>query len=126
MVDGAAQLQVVEVPKADFRENTNTKATATMSLGTRKIVANMPPGKEPSDIPPEELKPIKGLKIKGSHTITGPHVQPVKGAGGRLAKIVLKEGLWEDRRGHKIDGGERRQAEVRAKRRGEERKNTKQ
>jgi hypothetical protein len=69
---------------------------------------------------PEELVPVKGLHLKGAHTIVGPHVRPVK--GGKAAQIVVKEGLWEHRRGHKIDGGERRQAEIRAKKRGEERR----
>jgi hypothetical protein len=41
---------------------------------------------------------------------------------GQKAQIKVKEGLWEERRGHKVDGGERRKAEVRFKRRSEERK----
>ena len=67
-------------------------------------------------------KPVKGLRVKGAHTIVGPYVLPVKGTDGKEAKIKVAEGLWEDRRGHKIDGGERRRAEVRAKRRSEENK----
>lgn len=122
VVNGTAHLRVVEVAKATSGAAGNTNATATMTPGTRKMVVNIPPNVAPSDIPPEQLKPIKGLTIKGAHTITGPHVQPIKGAGGKAAVITAKEGLWEDRRGHKIDGGERRQAEVRAKRRSEERK----
>ena len=46
----------------------------------------------------------------------------IKGTGGLKARVVVKEGLWEDKRGHKVDGGERRKAEVRSKRRAEERK----
>jgi hypothetical protein len=34
----------------------------------------------------------------------------------------MQEGIWEIRRGHKVDGGERRKAEVRAKRRAAENK----
>lgn len=122
VVNGTAHLRVVEVPKAESGAAVNTNATATMTPGTRKMIVNLPPDVAPSDIPSEKLQPIKDLTIKGAHTITGPHVQPVKGAGGKAATITVKEGLWEDRRGHKIDGGERRRAEVRAKKRSEERK----
>jgi hypothetical protein len=111
---------VVEVPKIVSGEAVDTIATATKTPGTRKMIVNIPPEAEPSEIPPEQLKPIKGFKIVGAHTIVGPHVQPVK--GGNAAKVIVKEGLWEERRGHKVDGGERRKAEVRAKRRSEERK----
>jgi hypothetical protein len=120
VVGGAAHLRVVEIPKSDLDAAANTKATATRTPGTRKMIVNIPPEAVPSEIPPEQLKPIKGFKILGAHTIVGPHVQPVK--GGNAAKVVVKEGLWEERRGHKVDGGERRKAEVRAKRRSEERK----
>jgi hypothetical protein len=122
VVDGTVQLSVVEVPKAGSDAAASTKVTATLSPGMQKIIANIPSGAAPSDVPPEQLTPIRGLKIKGSHTVVGPHVEPIKGSGGKVAKIQVKEGLWEDRRGRKIDGGERRQAEVRAKRRSAERK----
>ena len=49
-------------------------------------------------------------------------MEPVKGSGGLRARIRLQEGIWEVRRGHKVDGGERRKAEVRAKRRAAENK----
>ncbi|KAI9744311.1 MAG: hypothetical protein M1818_002463 [Claussenomyces sp. TS43310] len=123
VVDGAAEVRVVEVPKATAMAPDVAEATTTSTPRTHKMVVNLPPGTEPSAVPPEKLNPVKGLKIKGAHTIIGPHIQPVRGAGGQIAKIIIKEGLWEDRRGRKIDGGERRQAEVRAKRRSEERKN---
>lgn len=120
VVDGAAHLRVIEVPKAVSGVAVSTIATATRTPGTSKVIVNLPPDAEVSEMPPEKLKPIKGVKLVGAHTIVGPHVQPVK--GGNTAKVVVKEGLWEERRGHKIDGGERRKAEVRAKRRSEERK----
>jgi hypothetical protein len=113
--NGAAEVRVMEVPVSG-----HDTATATTSPGKRKIVVNMAAGGSAQDMPAEKLTPVKGVRIKGAHTIVGPYVQPVK--GGKAAKIVVKEGLWEDRRGHKIDGGERRQAEVRAKRRGEKRR----
>jgi len=113
--NGAAEVRVVEVPVSG-----HSAATATLSPGKRKIVVNVAAGGSALEKPAEQLVPVRGLHIKGAETIVGPHVQPLK--GGKAAKIVVKEGLWEDRRGHKIDGGERRQAEVRAKRRGEERR----
>jgi len=113
--NGEGQVRVVEVPVSG-----NNPATATLSPGKRKIVVNVAAGGSAFDKPAEQLVPANGLRIKGAQTIVGPHAQPLK--GGKAAKIVIKEGLWEDRRGHKIDGGERRQAEVRAKRRGEERR----
>ncbi|KFY44220.1 hypothetical protein V494_01575 [Pseudogymnoascus sp. VKM F-4513 (FW-928)] len=61
---------------------------------------------------------IKGVRVKGAQTVVGSHVLPVKGG----AVIKAQEGLWEIRRGRKIDGGERRRAEVRSKRRAAERK----
>jgi len=113
--NGVAEVRVVEVPVSG-----HSAATATLSPGKRKIIVNVAAGASATDRPMEQLVPVKGLHIKGAHTIVGPHVQPVK--GGKAAKIEVKEGLWEERRGHKIDGGERRQAEIRAKRRGEERR----
>jgi len=113
--NGAGEVRVVEVPLLG-----HAAGTATISPGKRKVVANVAAGGSAPDQSAEQLVPVKGLHIKGAHTIVGPHVQPLK--GGKSAQILVKEGLWEDRRGHKIDGGERRQAEIRAKRRGEERR----
>jgi len=113
--DGVAELRVAEIPVSG-----HSAATATLSPGKRKIVVNVAAGGSAVKTPLVKSVPVKGVHIKGAHTIVGPHVQPVK--GGKGAKIVVKEGLWEERRGHKIDGGERRQAEVRAKRRGEEKR----
>lgn len=120
VIDGVAHLRVVEVPKSVLGAAADTKGTATSTPGTHKMIVNIPPDAAPFEIPPKKLKPIKGLKLVGARAIAGPHVQPVK--GGNAAKVVVKEALWEDRRGHKVDGGERRKAEVRAKRRSEERK----
>ncbi|TVY18441.1 Mitochondrial protein FYV4 [Lachnellula arida] len=108
--NGTAELRVVEV--------------TGQHAGNHKIVVNVPAGGSATLETLTEKKPVpvSGVHIKRAHTIVGPHVQPLK--GGKAAKIEVKEGLWEDKRGHKIDGGERRQAEIRAKRRGEERRAT--
>ena len=108
--NGEALLSVVEVPTEGHRA-----ATATSSAGKRKIVVNTKTNAEGQLV---EFEPVEGFRVQGAHTIVGPHVQPIK--GGKGARILVKEGLWEIRRGHKIDGGERRQAEVRAKRRSAE------
>jgi len=112
--NGVAQVRVVEVPVSG-----HDAASSTLSSGSRKIVVNVAAGGSATE-KPEKLVPVKGLRLKGAHTIVGPHVQPVK--GGKAAQIMVKEGLWEHRRGHKIDGGERRQAEIRAKQRGDEKR----
>lgn len=112
--DGVAELRIVEVPISN-----TTASTATLSPGMRKIVVNVPVGGSAEDIPAEHLKPVKGVKIQNGNTITGQHVLQMR---GKRAKIEVKEGLWEIHQGRKLDGGERRQAEVRAKRRGEERR----
>jgi hypothetical protein len=82
-------------------------------------VVNVPAGKRVDDVPDSELVRVRGYSVKGSRTIVGPHIQTIKGGGVSLS---VKEGLWEDKRGHKVDGGERRRAEVRFKRRVAERK----
>jgi hypothetical protein len=110
--DGVAELQVRELPAEPGHDS---------PTGTRKIVVNVPSGSSAKDGSAADLVVVKGLSIKGAQTIVGPYTVPVKGGGG--SKIVVQEGLWEDRRGHKVDGGERRWAENQAKRRAEERKN---
>lgn len=113
--DGAAQLKVLELPVS----TPGTVTPTSSPLKTRRIVVNVATGGSAtnSDGLENEMVPVRGLQVKGARTIVGPHVQPLK--AGKGAKIEIKEGLWEQRRGHKVDGGERRQAEVRAKRRGE-------
>lgn len=114
--EGQAEVRVIEVPSH------RNVATATSSPGMKKIIVNAPPGLDEAKLRAlQNLRPVKGLTLKGARTITGPYVQPKKD-DPFAAKIAIQEGMWEDRRGHKIDGGERRQAEVRAKKRSEERR----
>lgn len=112
MNDGKAELRVVDFPVTVDGQTVN-----------RKIVVNVADGTDTRSIPADKMVPVKGLSVKDSHTIVGPHVVPTKGELG--GQLIVREGLWEVRRGRKIDGGERRAAEVQAKRRGEERKNAK-
>ncbi|KAF2084188.1 hypothetical protein K490DRAFT_75992 [Saccharata proteae CBS 121410] len=113
--DGVAELRVVDV----HVPGSKIPATATQSPGMKKVIVNVAPGSNGSAA---AALPVKGVKVQGARTIVGPHVEHVKGGNGAIARIVAKEGLWEVRRGHKVDGGERRQAEVRAKRRAAENK----
>lgn len=105
------------------RSSVSPSATATESPWKKKVIVNLPPGVSSIERAAQELKPVVGVKVLGAHTIVGPYIEPVKGTNGSVARIRVKEGIWEERRGHKIDGGERRKAEVRAKRRAEERRN---
>ncbi|KAG7435998.1 Protein FYV4 [Fusarium oxysporum f. sp. raphani] len=61
-----------------------------------------------------------GYRVVGHQTIAGPFAQPISGTSGAIVKVT--EGMWEDRQGRKIDGGERRRAEVRFKKRSAERR----
>ena len=121
--DGTAELRIVETPVPNVKPGSEfARATATRSAGMRKVVVNVFGEDYKMQVErPEEAKKVAYVSVKGADVIRGPHVEPLaKVPGG--ARIKVKEGLWEDRRGHKVDGGERRQAEVRAKRRRAERK----
>lgn len=97
-------------------------ATATHDPGTRKVVVNIPEGAEKVQGKLEGIRGVNGIVVKGAKTIKGPWVELVKGSGGLKARLRVQEGIWEVRRGHTVDGGERRKAEVRAKRRAAENK----
>lgn len=125
--DGVAQLKLVEaaVPANPQLGNTisprSAAATATHNPGTRKFVVNVPAGADAPEGPEETWSKVDGVAVKGAKSIVGSYVEAVKGSDGR-AQIRLQEGVWEVTRGHKVDGGERRKAEVRAKRRAAENK----
>ncbi|KAL1994647.1 hypothetical protein VTN49DRAFT_2117 [Thermomyces lanuginosus] len=137
VVDGVAQLRVVEIPdnssstsssssqlaSTSSDTNPNALATATSSPGTRKVIVNLPPdATEYKHDPNTPIKRYAGMRIHRGNQIKGPYLQPLKGTNGTAALIRVVEGMWEDKRGHKVDGGERRRAEVRAKRRAAERR----
>lgn len=104
--DGKAELRVLEVDRDP--------------LTRERYVVNVPAGQSVEETPWEDLVRVAQYQVKGAHTIRGPYALPMKGEGG--AVVAATEGMWEDVRGHKVDGGERRQAEVRFKRRVAERK----
>ncbi|KAI5358736.1 putative IGR protein [Septoria linicola] len=141
----AAELRIVEVPK-QFKtgeERYETPASLTRDAGFVKVISNTRPqileklheagaetGKRsildrlapPPKVERKEVSRVKGMKIVRANMIGGTGIEYVKGYQG-VAVLKVKEGLWEQRRGHKVDGGERRRAEVRAKRAAAERKN---
>lgn len=98
--NGIAQLRVLEVEKDP--------------LTRQKHVVNVPAGKSVEEIPRDELVKVKGYKVRGARAIAGPYALPLKDSAG--SQITVTEGMWEDKRGHKVDGGERRRAEVRFRR----------
>ncbi|KAL1983923.1 hypothetical protein VTN96DRAFT_9776 [Rasamsonia emersonii] len=132
VVNGAAQLRVVEVPADTPIQNANNSgststlpvtASANLSPGMKKAIVNLPPdATEYHHDPSTPLKKYAQMKIHRGSMIKGPYLQPIKGTNGSAALIRVVEGMWEDKRGHKVDGGERRRAEVRAKRRAAERR----
>ena len=84
----------------------------------KKTVVNIPPGGTvPKDLP--EVGGVQNYKVRGAKRITGPYATP---AGDGISQVNIVEGMWEHRQGQKVDGGERRRAEVRFKKRVAERK----
>lgn len=125
--DGEAEIRVVELPVPEV-----TKSRTRKPLGEdleailprmRRMVVNEPP-EVISERKPNayDLKPVEGMKIRGNRTVVGPFIQPVKGTNGSMAKIKVQEGMWEVKRGEKVDGGERRKKMVRRKRTLEQRR----
>lgn len=104
--NGVAELRIKEIQKDP--------------LTRFKAVVNVPAGQDVDNVPVEELSRVKGYTVHSGRTISGPYAMPIKDGVG--SRVTVTEGMWEDRRGHKVDGGERRQAEVRFWRRVNERR----
>ncbi|KAG5949438.1 hypothetical protein E4U53_005888 [Claviceps sorghi] len=86
-----------------------------------KWVVNVPSGEAASDAAAVKSLPRpKGYVVRGLKSIAGPHATPLPAQAGAVVRVT--EGMWEQRQGRKIDGGERRMAEVRFKRRSAERR----
>lgn len=106
VMDGKAKLAINEVERGP--------------LDVSRHVVNIPLGKKIEEVRNYEKATVEGYHVEGINTIAGPYALPVK--GGRAATIAVTEGMWEEKRGRKIDGGERRRDQVRFKRRVAERK----
>ncbi len=123
----AAASAAMESTGEGSAKTTVNQITAATPLMT-KLIINLPAGEtEPTKALGEgqstfDLRKVAGVRLANGHMIQGPYVQPTKGSNGSVATLKVQEGLWEHRRGHKVDGGERRKAEVRFKRGVEERR----
>lgn len=128
--DGQAELRVLEIERATPPASTSTSeeagAPSVPALPKKmRFVVNVPPGTRVEDVvgtakAAEQMSRVRGYKVEGLKTIVGPYAIPLKGQAG--AKITVTEGMWEDKLGRKIDGGERRRTEVRYKKRIQERR----
>lgn len=105
--NGVAELRIVEEDLPDTVQNVDP-------LAKKRTVVNIPPGKELDEVPQSQRVRVAGYSAKKKRVITGPYA--LSTLGGRGAKITITEGMWEEKRGRKVDGGERRQAEIRFKR----------
>ncbi|KAJ5328977.1 hypothetical protein MYU51_016537 [Penicillium brevicompactum] len=124
VVNGVAQLRVTEVPfdtPGLPQKTVNAEAvtsSATLAPGMVKTLVNLAPdvttyfhnGKT-------AIKKFAEMRIHQGYQPMGPYLQPMKGSKGAAALISVQEGMWEDKRGHKVDGGERRRREVQNKKR---------
>lgn len=92
-------------------------ATPPAGIATdARWVVNVPHGEEVSVENANETYPRpKGYSVRGLKTIAGSYATELPGKGGAVVKVT--EGMWEQRQGRKIDGGERRRAETRFKKR---------
>jgi hypothetical protein len=113
-------------PGGDFKYVHNGEAILKVATKPKTAiedlnwVVNVPPGAEIQNLPEEERTRAKGYTIHGARSISGPYATPLKSSNG--ARVKVTEGMWENKRGRKIDGGERRRAEVRFRRKVAQRK----
>ncbi|KAL4880001.1 IGR protein motif-domain-containing protein [Aspergillus karnatakaensis] len=134
VVDGVAQLRVVEVPagvsesvepitRREPDPKRRLRYSASLTPGMRRVIVNLPP--DATDYTYDPSKPLKkyqGVKIFDTVKVKGRFLNPIKKSKGTAALIKVTPNMWADRPGRKVDGGERRQAEVRAKKRADERR----
>ncbi|MCJ1350754.1 MAG: hypothetical protein MMC33_000735 [Icmadophila ericetorum] len=116
--EGVGEIRVLEVkrPEVPGKKAPAPNHSPLGIPGIKKVVVNIPADVLPAEPPSaDDVKPVAGMKVKGARTIVGPYVESVKGTGGSVAIIRVKEGMWEERRGHKVDGGERRKHNVRSR-----------
>ncbi|KAI8965686.1 IGR protein motif-domain-containing protein [Daldinia sp. FL1419] len=106
VADGKAELRILESDRDP--------------VNPHKYVVNVPTGRSVKECTLEEMSRVRGYKVQGAKTIVGPYALPLKGGEG--VQVAVTEGMWEDKRGRKIDGGERRRTEVRYKKRIAERR----
>ena len=117
LVDDQAELRVVEMPlNPSGPVKSASDVPAALPHRVKRIVVNETAESLEQQSASEDLKPVAGMQVSGPRTIAGPFVTHVKGTRGSVAIVKRQEGMWEVKRGHKVDGGERRRKEVRRKR----------
>ncbi|TDZ32271.1 Protein FYV4 [Colletotrichum spinosum] len=102
----------------DFKHVENGEAVLRIARDPkteRKMVVNVPADAAVENISLTGLPKLAGYTVRGANTISGPYAVPLKAGEG--ARVVVTEGMWEHKQGHKVDGGERRRGEVRFKKR---------
>lgn len=108
--DGAAELRVLEVPNLKGEDD---YVSITQTPGKTRLVLNVPEGVTSYEklLKPgqssKDLRKPKDYRLKEGHVIKGPYALPMVG-NGTVAQVKVKEGMWEDRLGTKVYGGERR------------------
>lgn len=129
VVDGVAQLRVAEVPvsaRGLTYEGTQAAvhtSSAALAPGMVKTIVNLAPDATTYQYSKRDrIRKFAGMKIRQGNSPMGPFLWPLKGSAGTAALISVQEGMWEDKRGHKVDGGERRYREVQNKKRMDARK----
>lgn len=124
--NGTAELRVCEVPSLptsigsavnEAQKGSEAAFASTMHTpGFTKLVLNVPQGAKTYQLgkgqKTTDLKKPQGVTLKEGHIIAGSYVMPLAGSNGSAATISVTEGMWEDTRGHKVHGGERRRAET--------------
>lgn len=116
--DGKAYLRVIEVPSLHKNGESAQYSSINSTPGMTKLVLNVPESNFLSATAPRtqrtsELKKPSGYKLnKDGQTISGPYALPMKGTNGSGVMVEIVEGMWEDRQGKKVFGGERRRAET--------------
>lgn len=135
----SALLKVVEVPVG---ERGMKKMVVNVPTSPQGEQSQQSKTAEAASQPLPLVRP-KGYTVSGAWGVSGPYARPLGkasapevdaqtaglpsdlllgGAGVGGARVSVAEGMWEDKRGVKKDGGERRRAEVRFKRRVAERR----
>ena len=122
--DGEAEIRVVEIPRikkpAEGSEGHPNPGSIDLPPGKIRLVVNLPFGETEPKGSSAALKKVSGMSLRSGTRIRGSHIEHKAGTGGSVGILRVKEGLWEHKRGQKVDGGERRRAEVRWRRAVEE------
>jgi hypothetical protein len=79
--------------------------------GARRVVVNAPlsspEGREWMREPPADAARVPWARVAHPGVVSAAFATPVAGTEGKVARVTVAEGMWEDGRGHKVGGGER-------------------